>query len=228
LSGSAAAAPLVQGAGSILPIVAGKSFTFARVRYSSGNWDTDPRMPSNLLNALTERTLLRIDHKEHIVALDSEELLSFPFAYMTGNHYVALTAPERENFVRYIHSGGFLFVDDCNHDLQGDFALSFESESRLLFDGARGLHRLSGTHPIYRSYYDFGGVPPATSQELNGWGDDLVHDYLQAIEINKRVAVLYSNKDYGCEWDYTTNLTQGSPPDSIKFGINMVVYAVNL
>ena len=44
--------------------------------------------------------------------------------------------------------------------------------------------------------------PPATGFELNGWGDDLVHDYLKGIEIDGRLGVLYSNKDYGCEWDY--------------------------
>jgi hypothetical protein len=44
--------------------------------------------------------------------------------------------------------------------------------------------------------------PRTTSHELNGWGDEIVHDYLRGVEHNRRLGVLYSNKDYGCEWDY--------------------------
>ena len=44
--------------------------------------------------------------------------------------------------------------------------------------------------------------PPQTSHELNGWGDDMVHDYLRGIDHRRPLGVLYSNKDYGCEWDY--------------------------
>jgi hypothetical protein len=29
-------------------------FTFARVRYQSGNWDADPKMPPNILNSLSQ------------------------------------------------------------------------------------------------------------------------------------------------------------------------------
>ena len=67
------------------------------------------------------------------------------------------------------------------------------------------------------------GHPPF---ELNGWGDDLVHDYLKAIEINGRMAVLYSNKDYGCEWDYDFRNKRFMSEDNTKFGVNIVVYAM--
>ena len=68
--------------------------------------------------------------------------------------------------------------------------------------------------------------PPATALELNGWGDDLVHDYLKAIEIDGRLAVLYSNKDYGCEWDYDFRNKRFLAEDNTKFGINIVMQAM--
>ena len=37
---------------------------------------------------------------------------------------------------------------------------------------------------------------------MNGWGDNIVHDYLRGLERRGRLGVIYSNKDYGCEWDY--------------------------
>jgi hypothetical protein len=38
-------------------------FTFARLSYHSGDWDTDQRMPSNILNSLLEYTTIPFDSK---------------------------------------------------------------------------------------------------------------------------------------------------------------------
>ena len=42
----------------------GSRFTFSRLRYHSGDWDTDQRMPSNLLNSLLEYTTVAINQQE--------------------------------------------------------------------------------------------------------------------------------------------------------------------
>jgi len=62
---------------------------------------------------------------------------------------------------------------------------------------------------------------------MNGWGDGLVHDYLKAIEIDGEIRVLYSNKDYGCEWDYDFRNKRWYANDNTKFGVNIVMYAMN-
>src|SRR5436190_12259642 len=104
------------------PKLPAAGFTFARARYGSGNWDADPKMPSNILNSLVEYTSIRVDPEEVVIDLDSEEIFTFPFLYLTGNKLVRLTKKERENFGRYVSDGGFIFVDDCNHDIDGVFA----------------------------------------------------------------------------------------------------------
>src|SRR5919199_808992 len=109
-----------------LPAVSG--FTFARLRYSSGNWDADPKMPSNLLNSLVEYTSIRVDPNERIVDISSPQLFDYPFVYLTGNKMVRFTEAERLNLRRYLRNGGFMFVDDCNHDVDGTFAKTFEAE----------------------------------------------------------------------------------------------------
>ncbi len=68
--------------------------------------------------------------------------------------------------------------------------------------------------------------PPTSSFELNGWGDDLVHDYLKAVEIGGRIGVLYSNKDYGCEWDYDYRNKRWLAQDNTRFGVNIILYAL--
>lgn len=200
-------------------------FTFARLKYTSGNWDTDQRMPSNILNSLLEYTSLPLDPHEKIVELGGNDLFRYPFSYISGHRLVQFNGREAANFKTYVQNGGFVFADDCNHDIDGLFAKSFERQMSTLF-GAGALKKISNNHELYRSFFSFKDGPPNTSFELNGWGDDLVHDYLKAIIINGRIGVLYSNKDYGCEWDYDHRNKRFLAEDNTKFGVNIVVYAM--
>jgi hypothetical protein len=200
-------------------------FFFTRLQYESGDWDVDQRMPSNVLNSLVEYTTLKIDSQENIVLLADEEIFNCPFCYLSGHKLVEFTKEEESNFKRYIENGGFVFVDDCNHDIDGLFAKSFEIQMERTF-GKTALKKIPNDHAIYSSFFEFENGPPATSQELNGWGDDIVHDYLKAVEINNRIGVLYSNKDYGCEWDYDFRNKRWYKIDNTKFSVNIVMYAL--
>ena len=200
------------------------NFFFTRLQYESGDWDVDQRMPANVLNSLIEYTTLPVDTQENIVPLSSPEIFRCPFCYLSGHKLVEFTREERANFETYVKNGGFVFVDDCNHDIDGLFAKSFETEMEKIF-GSGELAKIPSTHGLYSAFFKFEG-PPTTAQELNGWGDDIVHDYLKAIQINKKIGVLYSNKDYGCEWDYDFRNKRFLAEDNTKFGVNIVVYAM--
>jgi len=199
-------------------------FYFTRLLYESGDWDVDVRMPSNVLNSLVEYTTLRVDPAERMVQLSDPKVLEAPFCYLAGHKLVQFTPLERKNFERYVRGGGFVFVDDCNHDIDGLFAKSFEAEMAKIFGGS-ALRKIPNNHPVYSSFFKFDG-PPNTSVELNGWGDDLVHEYLKAIEIGGRVRVLYSNKDYGCEWDYDFRNKRFLAVDNTRFAVNIIQYAL--
>ena len=201
-------------------------FVFTRLQYESGDWDiVDQRMPSNLLDSLVAYTTLSVAEREVVVPLASNEVFGAGFCYLSGHKLVQFTDRERENFEAYVRRGGFVFVDDCNHDIDGLFAKSFEAEMAQIF-GADALKKIPNDHPIYGAFFPFEKGPPTTSFELNGWGDDLVHDYLKAIEIDGRIGVLYSNKDYGCEWDYDFRNKRFLAEDNTKFGVNIVMYAM--
>jgi hypothetical protein len=204
--------------------MASYDFYFTRLMYGSGDWDVDIRMPSNVLHSLVEYTTLRVDPVEKVVPLSDPRMLEAPFCYMAGHKLVQFTPAERKNFERYVRGGGFVFVDDCNHDIDGLFAKSFEAELARMF-GPKALKKIPNSHPVYSSFFQFDG-PPNTSNELNGWGDDLVHDYLKAIEFNGRVRVLYSNKDYGCEWDYDFRNKRWLVVDNTRFAVNIIQYAL--
>ena len=199
-------------------------FFFTRLMYESGDWDADQRMPSNLLNSIVEYTTIPVNTTENIVPLSSEKVYQAPFCYITGHKLVQFTDQEKKVFETYVRRGGFVFADDCNHDIDGLFAKSFELQMKEIF-GEESLVKLPNDHPLYSSFFEFDG-PPTTSQELNGWGDDLVHEYLKAIMFNDRIGVLYSNKDYGCEWDYDFRNKRWYKNDNTRFGVNIVVHAL--
>jgi hypothetical protein len=202
-------------------------FVFARLRYDSGDWDYNPKVAANVLNSIVEYTTIPVYPEEIIITADSEELLSFPFLFMTGHKLVRFSEQERGNLVRFVERGGFLFSDDCNHDIAGLYATSFEQEMRRMFPGPGTLDKIPNNHALYKSFFQFPDGPPQTAHELNGWGDDLVHDYLRAVLRKGRIGVLYSNKDYGCEWDYDWRNKRFQRDDNTKFAVNLVVYAMN-
>ena len=200
-------------------------FFFTRLQYNSGDWNVDQRMPSNLMHSLINYTSIPVDTEERVIPLDSEKIFSSPFCYLSGHKLVEFTEKEAKNFKQYVEQGGFVFVDDCNHDIDGLFARSFERQMKKLF-GQQALKKISKKHPIYSQFFRFEEGPPPTTFELNGWGDDLIHDYLKAIEIDGKIRVLYSNKDYGCEWDYDYRNKRWLAEDNTKFGVNIIIYAL--
>ena len=207
----------------------GSEFVFARVRYDSGDWDYNPKVAANVLNSVVEYTTIPVYPDEVVITLDSEELLAFPFLFMTGHKLVRLNERERTGLRHFADAGGLLFSDDCNHDIDGLYARTFEEEMRRVFADdpkAAAMPKLPNRHALYSSFFDFPDGPPQTSHELNGWGDDLVHDYLRAVDRKGRVAVLYSNKDYGCEWDYDWRNKRFRTDDNTRFAVNVVVYAM--
>ncbi|MDI1253214.1 MAG: DUF4159 domain-containing protein [Thermomonas sp.] len=224
LAGSLAAAALPA---SVLatPAAGPYDFWFTRLKYDSGDWDVDQRMPANVITALIDYTSLRVDPVERVVALSDPKVFDSPFCYLAGHKLVEFNPAERRNFERYVRNGGFVLVDDCNHDIDGLFATSFERQMASIF-GPKALKKLPNTHPLYRSFFSFKDGPPPTGIELNGWGDDLVHDYLKGIEIDGRLGVLYSNKDYGCEWDYDWRNKRFLAVDNTRFAVNIVIHAL--
>jgi hypothetical protein len=235
------ATPLISAVGGSISSVAaqeltgpapkprGAEFVFARLRYTSGDWDFNPKVAANVLNSLVEYTTIPVYGQEIVISADSKELFAFPFIFMTGHKLVRFSKAEREALARYIEQGGLLFSDDCNHDVSGLYATSFEQEMRTVFPPRQQpLAKIPNTHTLYHSFFKFPEGPPQTSHELNGWGDDMVHDYLKAIEINGRIGVLYSNKDYGCEWDYEWRNKRFQRDDNTKFAVNVVTYAMTL
>ncbi|HYJ78318.1 MAG TPA: DUF4159 domain-containing protein [Longimicrobiaceae bacterium] len=200
-------------------------FVFATARYESGDWDSAPLVPTNIIHAVAQYTGIPVAAQGATVDLSSPELFRFPFVFLTGHLPVRFSRQESDNLKAYVERGGFVFIDDHNHDIDGAFHKTATAELRRVF-GAAALRPVPNDHELYRAFFTFPDGPPTTSHELNGWGDNLVHENLLGVEVNGRLGVLYSNKDYASEWSYHYRNKRFSSIDNTRFGVNVVVYAL--
>ena len=198
-------------------------FTWVTLQYESGDWDSAPLVPPNIIDTIARYTSIEVAPAGVIVPLSSPDLLRFPFAYLTGHLPVRFTSGERDRLIEWIARGGFLFVDDHNHDIDGAFHKTVTEE---LTRALGHLVEVPNDSPLYRAFFTFPDGPPATSHELNGWGDNLVHKHLKAVMRDGRIAVLFSNKDYSSEWGYHPDNKRFQSVDNTRFAVNIVVYAL--
>jgi hypothetical protein len=200
-------------------------FVFATARYESGDWDSAPLVPTNIIHALAQYTAIPVAAQGVTVDLASPELFKFPFVFLTGHLPVRFSRQESDNLRAYVQRGGFIFIDDHNHDIDGAFHKTATSEINRIF-GPGSLKMMPNDHEIFRSFFVFEKGPPTTSHELNGWGDNLVHEHLFGVEVNGRLGLLYSNKDYASEWGYHYQNKRFVSIDNTRFGVNVIVYAL--
>jgi Domain of unknown function (DUF4159) len=198
-------------------------FIFVTVQYESGDWDSAPLVPANIIDTIARYTSIPVAPAGVAVPLASAELMRYPFGFLTGHLPVRLTSAERERLREWIARGGFLFVDDHNHDIDGAFHKTVSEEIARVVGP---IVEVPNDGPLYRAFFRFPDGPPATSQELNGWGDNLVHKHLRAVMRDGRIAVLLSNKDYSSEWGYHPENKRFLSVDNTKFAVNVVVYAL--
>ena len=198
-------------------------FVFATAQYDSGDWDSAPLVPANVIDTIARYTSIDVAPSGIIIPLASPSLFRYPLIYMTGHLPVRFSAAERTNLQRYGERGGLLFVDDHNHDIDGTFHRTATEELARTYGS---LKPLPNTHPLYRAFFTFEDGPPTTSHELNGWGDNLVHKTLSGVEHDGRLVLLYSSKDYSSEWNYHPENKRFLSVDNTKFAVNLVVYAL--
>jgi len=197
-------------------------FVFATAQYESGDWDSAPLLPANIIDTIARYTEIPVAPTGVVAALSDVRMLRYPLLYLTGHLPVRFSDAERANVRRFVDRGGLLFVDDHNHDVDGTFHKTATEE---IARTAGPLAPLPNDHPLYSTFFKFDG-PPTTSHELNGWGDNLVHDHLLAVMRGNRIGVLYSNKDYSSEWNYHPDTKRFMSVDNTRFAVNLVVYAL--
>lgn len=191
-----------------------------------------PLAMANLVEYLSRDTHLRASIQGPIIELSSPDLFQAPLIYMTGKDSpevpLSFSDVELENLARYIETGGFAFIEDIGQRIPGT---PFDQQMRYYLRKALGakakFFRLPKDHPLYSSYYDFPDGPPLGGEtwdhERNVPLERGPVDYLEGIEINGRLAVLFSDINVSWYWGspYATGRERG-----LQFGVNIVAYAL--
>ncbi len=70
-------------------------FVFATAQYESGDWDSAPLVPANLIDSIARYTSIPVAPTGVVVALSSADALRYPFLFLTGHLPVRFTEAER-------------------------------------------------------------------------------------------------------------------------------------
>lgn len=213
------------GARPLAPSLPAQEFRWTSVQYEVGDWESGLALVANLIDTIARYTILPVAPRGSIVPLGSRRILEHPFVWFTGHFPLAFTRQERTNLREYVDRGGFIVMDDHNHDIDGEFHKTALEEIATIF-GPDALEEIPNDHPLYTKFFEFDRGPPATSHELNGWGDNLLHRHLYGVFRDDRIGLLYSNKDYTSEWSFGPDTKRFIAVDPTRFGVNLVVYAL--
>ena len=221
---------------------------FTRIKHCLADWWADPTSVPAVVYWMNTRTKIRADMNIEggSLMLDSPKLMKCPLAIMTGHDRALLTAndlrgnyrrtlveQERQGLRRYlIEAGGFLFFDECGHDL--DLANHVKAELRAALP-EHNVSWISNNHELYTCYYDLGGPPLGayvfwTHGPRSNWIRNVVSKHLQGLFINDRLAAIISDRDYLCA--ARTKSRPGhehkgeSASSTYKFLTNVIVYSL--
>lgn len=193
--------------------------TIARLQYDGGgDWYANPSSLSNLLEAIGQRTSLRVADQPAEVRLTDPDLGDYPYLYVTGHGNMRFSDEELHRLREYLTAGGFVHVDD-NYGLDE----SFRREIRRLFED-RELVEVPLDHAVYDVFYDLpDGLPKIHEHDgepARGYG----------LFIDGRLALYYSyQSDLGDGWEDPS--VHDDPEDlreaALRMGVNLFLYAMS-
>lgn len=221
-------------------------FTFARIQFDSygggrggGHWRNDyPDCDWNFSYRLQQLTSMQVDPNGAVIRLTDNQLLDYPFIYMSNVQRMVLDDDEVECLRDYLNSGGFLMADDFWTPAAWRHV---QSEMQRVLPNAKP-RELSLDHPIFHIVYDFKEIPRIPS--IRAWergdsfeywhgdpeGDEDPHFQGYFDEDDRLVAIFCHNNDVGDgferEGQNREYFEQYSVKVSYPLGINIVVYAL--
>ena len=161
---------------------------------------------------------------------DYNHISRYPFVFMTSDGYFLLNETEKKNLKKYIDHGGFILMDDCVHNENGNYHdYFFQSAMKLMTElfGSDAIRKIPLEHELFHNVYDRGD---------KGWV------YVQGIDHDAyglfqqgRLAAIISATDIHCGWVHRSHRLGAarSAPDAfnyenaIKMGINTLMYVMS-
>lgn len=225
---------LLFGSAALVPLLAGRASAFGEksrfipaVARHGGHWDARLSGLRRISWEVQRRTSVEVLPDARPFALSSPEIFEYPFLYLGGDgSFPPFSTAEVENLRRYLTFGGFLLAD-ANDGSDGEgFDASFRREIARVLPRSP-LTPVPSTHVVFKSFFLLESAP----------GRVLNKPQLEAANVGKRAAVMYSQNDLAGAWsrgelgDYEFDVTPGGEPQrelAVRLGINLCMYALCL
>jgi hypothetical protein len=202
------------------------TFRFARLSLP-GLPDPRPSALRRLSWEVVRRTSIVTDSDPVDVRPADPTLFRHPFLVLAGDHGFALPPdPDLARLRRYLTYGGFLLIDSAEGRAGGAFDDAVRRLLAQLLPGELPA-RIADDHVLWKSFYVLSGAP----------GRILAAPYVEGVERDRRLAVVYSQNDLGGAWardgygrweHEVIPGGDGQREDAFRLGVNLVMYALCL
>jgi hypothetical protein len=218
-AGAAAATPLRALAGAAASPVA-----IGQIQHG-GRWNPRPGALRRLGWELARRTSIETTPDAVPVRLDAHGLHRHPFLYLSGDGALPpFSEVERAALRRHLQYGGFLLVDSADGSDGQGFDASVRAELARVLPAAP-LKPVPQQHVLYKAFY-----------LIDRQGGRLqVKPWLDALVLDGRLAVVYSQNDLAGAWarselgDWEYPCTPGGEQQreqAFRLGVNLAMYAL--
>ena len=214
-----------------------RRFVIREMKFNA-DWDTDPTSLSALIDQYKRRTGKDAQalQPRKPLTFDDPELFDWPYTFMTAHNAFTLSDPEAAGIKRYLSSGGFLHADDCLYGFP--FGPAFHRELRKVFP-EKELIPFSLETPLMGTLLKQKFSWEQTNEA--GLPGALRANAFEYMELDNRMAVLYTPPDLGCMWEISSPPTPTNPLGTgmhnmdkfpgmreagYRMGVNIVFYAM--
>jgi hypothetical protein len=194
----------------------------------TGGFDDAPNAWRNILREV-KPVGLRIKMDKKIIPPELNQLADHPFVFMHGRNAFQFTDAERSALRTYLEFGGLIFADSICSSPQ--FTKSFRREMSQIL--GRDLDPIPKNHPIWNDPSFGHHIQQVTlrTRDANvegGFRSSLRAPELEGVEMNGRLAVIFSPNDLSCALENTAfsqcdGYTRG---DAIRIGTNVILYSL--
>jgi hypothetical protein len=199
----------------------------------AGGSDDAPSALPNLLAVMQQEIGIDSRSVGRPIAIGDEQIFNYPVAFMHGRRSFRLREVERKQLREFIERGGFLLADAiCANE---EFVASFRREMSAIFRDAK-LQPLPASHPLFTQEFRGYDITKVSLRDptARAEGDPLkakifrTAPTLEAIEIDGRLAVVFSPYDLSCALENSPSLEcKGyDRRDAAKIGVNVLLYAL--
>lgn len=167
------------------------NFTFAQIVYEGGNWDPNPESWANLYDFIITNTNIHAESKRKELTLNNKDIFNYPFVILAGDsEFNEFSDSQIETFKRYFDGGGICLIDDASGILDFGFDKSVKKEFKKIFPNSN-FQKIRESDAVFYAFYL---VPKVT-------GTKSTANFLEGIEYNNQMTVIYSHNDLLGIWE---------------------------